>query len=223
MVALFLVIMAAKEWVQYLLKPPPTPYILSMVALIAIGYAVYRWRKTTGELHAIRLGRQGEETVGQFLEEKLRPAGFQVIHDLQGKGFNVDHVVIGDTGIFSIETKTHSKPANRTASVQYDGHTVTVDGHTPDRNPVEQAKAQAAWLRDLLEKSTGKNLPVQPIVIYPGWFVERQPAGVDIWVLNEKAAVSFMVGAKQQLQPEDVSLVTFHLKRYVNAGSEKSP
>ncbi|MGD1866748.1 MAG: nuclease-related domain-containing protein [Phormidesmis sp.] len=40
-----------------------------------------------------------------------------MFHDVVGKNFNIDHVVIGDTGIFTIETKTYRKPMRR--SCQY--------------------------------------------------------------------------------------------------------
>lgn len=51
-------------------------------------------------------GLRGERAVGKALEDL--PASFVVIHDLDvGRG-NVDHVVIGPTGVFAIETKEWS-------------------------------------------------------------------------------------------------------------------
>jgi hypothetical protein len=35
------------------------------------------------------------------------------------------------------------------------------------------------------------------------------------WVLNETLAPTFIKNARNALSPEDVALVTFHLKRYV--------
>lgn len=49
------------------------------------------------------MGLRGERAVGKALEEL--PPGYRVIHDLDiGRG-NVDHVVIGPSGVFAIETK----------------------------------------------------------------------------------------------------------------------
>jgi len=49
-------------------------------------------------------GRTGEMTVASILAP-LMSEGYEVLHDLDiGRG-NVDHVVIGPTGIFAIETK----------------------------------------------------------------------------------------------------------------------
>ena len=153
----------------------------------------------------------------QMLEEKLRPMGCQIFHDILGVGFNVDHFVVGPTGLFCVETKTHRKPAKGDSRVVYDGETVTVNGFTPDRDPVVQAKAEARWMSDLIEQSTGKRFPVQPMVVYPGWYVETTRPNPDVWVLNDTVAPTFIKNARGALSPEDVSLITFHLKRYVIA------
>jgi hypothetical protein len=50
-------------------------------------------------------GAEGEEAVGQILDG-LRAEGWCVIHDVSfGRG-NIDHIVVGPGGIFSIETKS---------------------------------------------------------------------------------------------------------------------
>jgi hypothetical protein len=59
----------------------------------------------------LRLGLEGERTVGHALEE-LRVYGYQVFHDIPGNKFNIDHVIAGPAGIFTIETKTRSKPGD---------------------------------------------------------------------------------------------------------------
>ena len=57
-----------------------------------------------------------------------------MVHDLIGENFNVDHVLLGPADIFTVETKTLSKPARGKAEVRYDGQTLTVNGYTPDRD-----------------------------------------------------------------------------------------
>ena len=49
-------------------------------------------------------GAAGEEHVGSVLDE-LRPAGWFALHDVDvGRG-NIDHVLVGPAGIYTIETK----------------------------------------------------------------------------------------------------------------------
>lgn len=51
-------------------------------------------------------GAEGEEVVGRILEG-LAAEGWHVIHDVSfGRG-NIDHVVVGPGGIFTVETKSH--------------------------------------------------------------------------------------------------------------------
>jgi len=57
-------------------------------------------------------------------------------------------------------------------SVVYDGKRVLIDGRESDRNPVEQVIAQANWLSKQLQSSTGKQFPIRPVIVFPGWFVE---------------------------------------------------
>ncbi|HEX9145591.1 MAG TPA: nuclease-related domain-containing protein, partial [Candidatus Binatia bacterium] len=54
------------------------------------------------DVKALRLGRNGERDVGQKLEP-LRKHGYQVFHDIIGDGFNIDHVLIGPAGIFTVQ------------------------------------------------------------------------------------------------------------------------
>jgi len=221
MVALFLVILAILEWQRFLLDMKPHPWISTVFAVVALIVLFIKCRRALGEMRSLKLGRIGEEAVGQYLEERLRPLGYQVLHDIPGDGFNIDHVAIGPTGIYCIETKTISKPAKGAAEVKFDGDKITVNGFAPDRDPVVQVRAGARFLRDLLAESTGKQFQIMPVVLYPGWFVTRQPENADVWVLNEKALPTFMQNARSSLPPEDINLVTFHLKRYVIAKTKE--
>ena len=182
---------------------------------------VKMWR-TKEKIKPLRLGQIGEEAVGQFLEEKLRPAGYQVLHDILSDNFNVDHVAIGPAGIYTIETKTHSKPAKGQCFVTYDGEKVKVNGFQPDRDPVTQAKAEAGWLQDLIKASTGKKFKVQPVVLYPGWFITASVEWPEVWVLNEISFVNTVAKFKCQIDDADIHLITYHLKRYVIAREKQA-
>jgi hypothetical protein len=51
--------------------------------------------------------------------------------------------------------------------------------------PIEQSKAQAAWLSKWLSRVVGDPVKVSPMVTIPGWFIERKsPNGVP--VMNPK-------------------------------------
>jgi len=210
-----LLLLAVFEWYKYFwqVKPQPIPMTIAFVIMLLL--AIRKFFKLKKAVGNIVLGEEGEQAVGQLLEEKLRPKGCHVFHDILADDFNVDHFVVGPTGLFCIETKTHRKPERGGVRVVFDGETIRVNGFKPDRDPVVQVKAEAKWMSDLIEKSTGKRFHVQPVLVYPGWYVEMPSPAPSVWALNEQVAPTFISNARTPLSPEDVALITFNLKRYV--------
>lgn len=215
--ALVLVVLAALEWSHYYFPQKPSPILYTVGALVGVGYAAFQIWRVWPRLRALKLGRDGEKVVGQFLE-RLRENGYQVFHDVVGAGFNVDHVLIGPAGAFTIETKTFSKRRSPDAKVIFDGERIVVDGHEPDRDPVVQANAQAGWLRELLAESTGRKFPVRPVILFPGWWVEQSKGSKrDVWVLEPKALPAFLAHEPETLAVADVQLASVHLAQFIRS------
>jgi hypothetical protein len=215
LMALLMSYMAGMDWFRHYFPSTSTPWLATLAAVIAIGYAVWQFARHWPKIQALKQAEDGEKFVGQLLEG-LRTAGYSVFHDLVGDDFNVDHVIIGPAGVFSIETKTWSKPKQGSSKIAFDGETLLAAGWEPDRNPVIQAKAQASWLQRLLAESTGKTLPVRPVVLFPGWFIEdSRPSRKDLWVLEPKALPKFLANEQVVMADEDVKLAAFHLSRFI--------
>jgi Nuclease-related domain len=220
-VAVFMLALACFEWYRYFSKIPPNPVVFSIAAVVAATLAAWRFFRLRPRLRRLRQAIDGEKAVGQFLE-RLRESRYVVFHDVVGEGFNVDHVLIGPAGVFTVETKTWSKPAGGDARITFDGDTLKAGPHTPDRDPVVQAKAQASWLRRTLAESTGRQIDVFPVVLFPGWYVEQAPATRDgLWLLEPKALPAFLEREPTRLPLEDRKLVEFHLSRFIRAGERQ--
>jgi Nuclease-related domain len=218
LMALFFVLLAAFEWWRDYSAFKPNPWMFTVAAAIAVGFAAWRLVRTRAKRHALRLGIQGEKVVGQYLEG-LREKRYVVFHDIVGPTFNIDHVLIGPAGVFTIETKTWSKPVRGDARIRFDGETLIVAGREPDRDPIAQARAQASWLRQQLKESTGKSYETFPVVVFPGWFIEQTPGSLKgLWVLEPKALPAFLDREPQRLTPEDAKLAAYHLSRHIRAG-----
>lgn len=205
------------------IKPIPrsTSFTIMLVyTLIAIAYAVRSWRRSFARIAALRLGRDGERAVAEVLSEQLR-RGNAVFHDIVGPSFNLDHVIVAPQGIYAIETKTLSKPTRSDAVVTFDGTTVLVDGKKMDRDPIEQSLAQIRWLRDQLRESTGTDLPVKGIVVFPGWFVKSDRSNADgkVSVMNPKGIDGFISAGHAILPMDRVHLAAFHLSRFIRSSS----
>ena len=214
--AAFMVTMALMEWLRWFNDSRPNPKLFTAVALIALLIALWKFERSRLRIKALRLGRDGEKAVGQYLE-RLREAGAKVFHDIPGGGFNLDHVVIHETGIYVVETKTLSKPHRGRAKLVYDGKNILKNGFAFDRNPIQQVRAAKHWLTEILKESTGRQFPIRAVVVYPGWFIQptAEAKSSDVWVLNPKALPGFISKSAVQISAEDVNLFAYHLGRYI--------
>jgi len=217
-ISMLVLMLTGLEWWRWLKETPPSPRAMTIVAVAVIGYSGFKIARLRRRLKALRLGRDGEKAVGQYLEQ-LREKGFRIFHDIVAEGFNIDHVILSPAGVFVVETKTYSKPAKGEAKIVVEGEQVLVNGRAPDRNPIAQATALGMWLRELLKESTGKGYPVRPVVLFPGWYVESNKAAKQsgVWVLNPKALPKYIDNEPAVLAEEDIKLAAFHLSRYIRA------
>lgn len=209
------------EWWRWWFPSPPRPILFTVLTVAVTAYITRRLFVLRRKVRQLRLARDGERAVGQFLET-LRTRGYRVLHDLIGDGFNVDHTLIGPAGIFTVETKTYHKPAKGKPEIVYDGERVTVAGHVPDRDPIVQGKAQARWLQNVLQESTGRRFAVRAVVLYPGWFIKMtaKPHDDTVWVLNPKALPAFLEHQPTQFPETDAQLATYHLSRFIRAAAK---
>lgn len=192
---------------------PRRPGAIMGVALIAAGLTALYWRAVWKRAKTLRLGRDGERVVGQFLDRYSEPDAV-VFHDLPSSRGNIDHVVICSRGIYVIETKTRTKPAKGKPVVLVEDERLTVKGLAPDRNPIAQARACADDVKRILKESTGKAFQVRPVVVFPGWFIEDRRKAKPVWVLEPKALPGWVEKEPTAISAEDVRLASYHLSRY---------
>lgn len=121
-------------------------------------------------------GAEGEEIVGKKLA-KLSRARWMPLHDrpLGETGRNVDHLVVGHGGVFTINTK------NLGGKVVVKGNAFLVNGF-PNNEHVHAARNEAALVGERLSIAVGERLQVTPVlvVLTPSLDVVRQPEGVVV-------------------------------------------
>lgn len=216
LLAAFMVVIAGLEWWRFALNVKPNPWIATIAAFFVAIYAAIRIGRTAGRLRALRLGRDGERAVAQYLEW-FRTAGFFVFHDIPNDGANIDHVLIGPKGVFTIETKTLSKPHRGSCNVNVADGQIYVNNVPMTRDPLVQAKAQARWLSNFLAEAQFKAF-VQPVVVFPGWFVEPfDMAAVGVWVLEPKALDRFVERQDERFQASEVKAMASALSSHVRS------
>lgn len=215
MIAILALALALIEWIRWWMEVPPTPAFMTIFAVAAIAFAGWRLRKTLPGYRALKLGRDGEKYVGQFLED-IRKLGGRVIHDVPGPGFNLDHVILHSSGAYVIETKTRSKPEHGQTKIVFDGDALYVNNGPANTAPLVQVRAARDWLASRLRSMTGKQYPVRGVLVFPGWYVESTGAGrrSDIWVLHEAGVLKFIERERSQLTNEQLSFAADCLARY---------
>lgn len=103
LLAYMTVILAGLEWWRHLTAARPSPWLFTALAVATSAYAGVKFVRTRKHLKNLRLGRVAERAVAQYVEW-FRTAGFFVFHDVPTGSANIDHVLIGRRGVFSIET-----------------------------------------------------------------------------------------------------------------------
>lgn len=187
--------------------------LLSLVLVVRpLVIGIDRWRNTW-------LGYFGERIVAEALEP-LKAEGFRIFHDVPAgdvkSPFNIDHVIVGPSGVFAVETKTRRKGRARPGFAE---HQIIYDGNVlaypwgEDRHGLDQARRQAMWLRSFLEELLGQSIPVQPILTFPGWMVITRIRG-EVTVLNPKqipAAVVSPARSESMLDNRQLDLIARQL------------
>lgn len=175
--------------------------LATATALAGSSFGLQDWRYTVGEIgllvtifliirYVLPLvertdrGARAEEQVGALLDS-LPPDRWRVVHDATlGRG-NVDHIVIGPPGVFTIETKSHPGPIR----------VGRLHGAT-----IAQAQAQGraiAWV-------TG--CEVEPIVVFSRAWVDRPGARrKGVRVLPARMLVGHLQRRQMRLSAGDVA------------------
>ncbi len=158
-------------------------FIGSELALLATIFVISRYVLPLVERRD--RGASAEEHVGSLLEQ-LPASEWHVIHDASlGRG-NVDHILIGPAGIYTIETKSHPGPVK----------VGRLHGAT-----IRQVQAQ----QRLIENATGAS--VEPLLVYSRAWVDRPMARrKGVRVLPAKMLLGHLRGRAAALSREEIEL-----------------
>jgi hypothetical protein len=154
---------------------------------------------------AWRVGAGGEETIGARLE-KLRKHGWHVLHAVPvgERGSDIDHVVIGPGGVWTLNTKTH--PGK---SVWVGKHQVRVDGHKTDY--LRNSRHEAERATRLLTEACGFPVFVKAALVFltgtliPDVTIKQAPE--DVAVLDRMDIPGAFRRTKGRLANEHVAVI----------------
>ncbi|HSH58149.1 MAG TPA: NERD domain-containing protein [Acidimicrobiales bacterium] len=168
--------------------------MLAGVATLRMGVNLWGARPTT---ESWRRGQEGEVRTGRALD--ALPQGYIVLHDLRmpGSRTNIDHVVIGPTGVFTVETKNYSSDVVvRRGVARHAGHSMA--------KVVQQAKRQAEALATALDRGVNAVVCVQgALVRVEGMFSKPVVDGVRF--CSGRRVVGVITGGNRWLPQDEIN------------------
>jgi hypothetical protein len=143
-----------------------------------------------------RDGANGERITGLWLGRL--PEGWFVFHDVPvgARGADIDHVVIGPAGVFTINTM------NLTGTIRVNRRSIVHNGSRTDFLP--KANAEAHRAARLLSTAVGRPVGVRGLlaILADEWIVNRLPE--DIYVGGPRSAKHWMLQQPPILRSSDV-------------------
>jgi len=141
-------------------------------------------------------GGQGEALVAWYLNDL--PKSFHVFHNImvQAAG-DLDHVVIGPTGIFCLSTKSNRGQYSLSADGKY-----LLNGKETDH--VHQAQRLAMRLKDRLAGICGKIPWIQPVLMVPFAYIDFPTRQQKALVIHEENLPQVFTNGPIVLKADDV-------------------
>lgn len=143
------------------------------------------------------------ELVLERMLNGLGQSNVEVFHSLQSGKFNIDHVVVGRTGVFVLESRFLAKHVASLGGDQPQGSVIYDDGvlHFPsgkDATAAERAWEHASWIGGWLSRTAKVPVRAKPVIVVPGWAVAcRGRSVVQATGLDELRQL--LTGTKVQL------------------------
>ena len=162
--------------------------LLSLASLATVSFSLWYLVKTSSlVLSRTRHsdGFHGERITGDQLNI-LMLEGYRIFHDLQFDGFNIDHVLVGPGGVYSVETVFRRKrKAITEAIIRFDGEKLHWPKGRSNEMGIQTAFDRSITLKQFLSSAIGAPVEVKPILLFPGWQVETETKG-NVAILGPK-------------------------------------
>jgi hypothetical protein len=159
---------------------------------------------------AYRVGADGEEATAKQLARL--PREWYALHSVPvgSHGSDIDHVVIGPGGVFTINTKHHPR-----STVWVAGETFLINGR---RQPyVRDSRFEVKRAMRLLANATGSPVPVVGVIAvvgaHEGFKVKEQPKGGTVHVVSRKELAGWLMQRPVRFNTVEIGCIYDHARR----------
>lgn len=188
-------------------------YLAGMLTVgLGIGFLVAVIKASTGKegkeietviTRAVR-GAGAEEKISEILKELSKE--YAVFNDFPCPMGNIDHIVVGPTGVFVIETKSHSGEITLSSEGE-----LLRDGKPLEKDFLKQVLGQCFWLKEKLSERGIKVSYINSVVVFTQAFVKVYRPVKGVQVVNKKWLLNCITEAKHRLSDDERHQVFWHL------------
>lgn len=170
---------------------------LSLAALLA----AWRLGRTILARRAIKFVRDANVAVGHQLQQ-ISTGANRVFHDVTTSAGVVDHVLVGQNGIYAVNVVARRRGKN--GSARLENNTIGFS-NSEDTIPIVGVTASAIRLEKELARILGHKIRVRSVIAVPGWDIGEQSS--DKHLLVNERTIPMLRGWRDQsdyLMNEDV-------------------
>lgn len=180
-------------------------YLQLAFLLLVAGFALYRLTLTFLARREIRFLRDANIAIGHQLQQVSNGIA-RVFHDVKTSAGTVDHVVIGQTGMYAIHVV--AKRAGSANRVRLDENSLHFSNSEETQLVVDIA-ARTSRLEKEFHEVLGHSVRVRSVIAIPGWEIDEQ-ANPKHLLVNERniAMLSGWKHDSDHLMNEEVDLLS---------------
>ena len=207
-------------WSYYLFNHQITLFdclFITLVTLVLILWGIKKYKNAKKDIGYVKKGIEGEVYIGTVLERLRSLGNTEIFHDIEADGFNIDHLVLSERGIFLIETKNWMDKNGST--IKFDGKNIISNGYRSDQ-VINNVNSYGKWLENLFNELTGKNhWDIIKVIIFPSRFINSYQGmgSSDVWVLQEKAFMKWFENRNKRMYENEFLLLSKCLKDYLKS------
>lgn len=204
----FLVLFAAAYVLraQELFVGYPSWQLWLQIAFLSLASAFATWRlgRTILARHNVKFVRDANVAIGHQLQQ-ISVGANRVFHDVETSAGVVDHVLVGQTGIYAVNVV--ARRAAKAGHAVLDGVEISFSG-SGKSIPIVDVSASTARLEKEICQLLGHKIRVRSVIAVPGWDIGEQSSERHLLV-NERT-IAMLRGWKDQsdyLMNEDVDIL----------------
>jgi hypothetical protein len=169
--------------------------------LLVFGFAAFCLVKTALARHQVKFLRDANVAIGHQLQ-KMSSQGTRVFHDVGTTAGIIDHVVVGQRGVYAVNVV--ARRSAKRAHTRLQGNSLEYSNGKPEQSIVD-ISAKVARLQKEFRQLLGHQVRVRSVIAVPGWDIGEQPSD-DHLLVNERtiAMISGWKDNSDYMMNEDV-------------------